>query len=169
MPAIRYSVILHEFSIFGARVVGLVDWLIDYGALGLCLETAATSGHIVHPLADMWAWIALVVMIPAGDNTWLVHQISLAVLPAETSGENRRYGRRSENSAYQYLKYLKGSSTCRKIIRRGSSNFTSHPKVCWGFLSPLKIHGLCRVWTTTLGSSGEHTNHYTTEALEWLS
>jgi hypothetical protein len=35
-------------------------------------------------------------------------------------------------------------------------------KVCCGFLSPLKIHLLGWVWT--LGSSGTHTNHYTTEA-----
>jgi hypothetical protein len=41
-------------------------------------------------------------------------------------------GRRSENFAYQYLKYLKGSLTCRKILRHVSvykiSVFTSHPK-----------------------------------------
>jgi hypothetical protein len=125
----------------------LIDWLIDYGALGLCLETAATNGHIVHPLADMWSWIALVVMTPAGDNTWLVHQSSLVVLPAETSEANRRNERRSENSAYQYPKYLKGSSTCRKILRRGSSNFTSHPKegvlrIFIAFKNPWRLPGL---------------------------
>jgi hypothetical protein len=27
-----------------------------------------------------------------------------------------------------YLRYLKGSSTCRKILRHGTSGFTSHPK-----------------------------------------
>jgi hypothetical protein len=52
----------------------------------------------------------------------------MAVLPAETSGTIRRNGRRSENFAYQYLKYLKGSLTCRKILQRGTSGFTSHPK-----------------------------------------
>jgi hypothetical protein len=29
---------------------------------------------------------------------------------------------------YQYLKYLKGSTICRKILRHGTSGFTSHPK-----------------------------------------
>jgi hypothetical protein len=29
---------------------------------------------------------------------------------------------------YHYLKYLKGSLTCRKILRHGTSGFTSHPK-----------------------------------------
>jgi hypothetical protein len=67
-------------------------------------------------------------MIPAGDNSWLVHYSSLAVLPAETSGASRSNGRRSENFAYQYLKYLKGSLTCRKILRHGTFGFTSHPK-----------------------------------------
>jgi hypothetical protein len=31
-------------------------------------------------------------------------------------------------SHIQYLKYLKGSSTCRKILRHGTSGFTFHPK-----------------------------------------
>jgi hypothetical protein len=29
---------------------------------------------------------------------------------------------------FQYLKYVNGSLTCRKILRRGTSGFTSHPK-----------------------------------------
>jgi hypothetical protein len=62
------------------------------------------------------------------DNFWLVHQSSLAVLPAETSVANRRNGLRTENFASQYLKYLKWSFTCRKILRHGTSGFTSHPK-----------------------------------------
>jgi hypothetical protein len=67
------------------------------------------------------------VMIPAGDNSYLVHQSSLAVLPAETSWDSRRNGR-SEDFLHQYLKYLNGSLTCRKILRHGTSGFTSHPK-----------------------------------------
>jgi hypothetical protein len=72
-----------------------------------------------RPPSDMWARSTIVIMMPAGDNSWLVHHSSLAVLKAETSGESRRNGRRSENFAYQYLKYLKGSFTCRKILRHG--------------------------------------------------
>jgi hypothetical protein len=39
--------------------------------------------------------------------------------------------------AYQYLKYLKGSLTFRKIWRHGTSGFTSHPKdgVLWIFIA----------------------------------
>jgi hypothetical protein len=94
----------------------------------LCLRTAATNGPVVHLPGDMSAWRAMVMIMPAGDNSWLVHQSSRAVLPAETSVESRRNGRRSENFAYQYLKNLKGPLTCRKILRNGTSGFTSHPK-----------------------------------------
>jgi hypothetical protein len=100
----------------------------DYDGARLCLRTAATNRPIVHPPGDISIWRAMVVMMPAGYNSWLVNLSSLAVLPAETSGESRRNGRRSENFAYQYLKYLKGSLTCRKILRHGTPDFTSHPK-----------------------------------------
>jgi hypothetical protein len=86
--------------------------VIDYDGVTLCLRTAATNGPIVHPPGDMWAWIAMMMMMmmmPAGDNSFPVHQSSLTVLRAETSGASRRNGRKSENFAYQYLKYLKGS------------------------------------------------------------
>jgi hypothetical protein len=102
-------------------------WLIDYDGMRVYLRTATTNGPIVHPWGDTWTWRAMM-MMSAGDNSWPVHQSSLVVLPAETSGESRRNGRRSENFAYQYLKYLNGSLTCRKILRRGTSDFTSHPK-----------------------------------------
>jgi hypothetical protein len=110
------------------RLIGwLIDWLIDYDGVRICLRTADTNGPIFHPPGDMWAWRAMVMIIPAGDNFWLVRQSSLTVLPVETSGASRRNGRRSENFAYQYLKYLKGSLTYRKILQDGTSGFTSHP------------------------------------------
>jgi hypothetical protein len=90
-------------------------------------QNCDTNGPIVHPTGDMWAWRTMVKMIPAGDKSWLIHRSSLAVLPAETSGASRRNGR-SEDFAYQYLKYFKGSLTSRKILRHGTSGFTSHPK-----------------------------------------
>jgi hypothetical protein len=77
---------------------------------------------------DMWAWRAMVVMMPAGDNSWLVYQSCLIVIPAEISRASRRNGRRSENFACQYLKYLKVSLTCRKILQHGTFGFTTHRK-----------------------------------------
>jgi hypothetical protein len=128
----------------------LFQWLIDYDydSIRLCLRTAATSRPVVHPLGDRWAWRAMVMMILAVDNSLLVHQSSLAVLPAETSGASRRNRRRSDNFACHYLKYLKGSLTCHKILWHGTSSFISiWRKLCCGFLSPLKIHRLVQVWT----------------------
>jgi hypothetical protein len=125
----------------------------------LCLRTAATNEPIVNPPGDMWGRRAMVTMMPARSNSWLFQQSSLAVLPAETSVASRRNGRRSENFVCQYLKYLKGSLTYRKILQ-GASGFTSHPK-----------EGVLRIFiasagfkTAILGSSGKHTNHYTAEA-----
>jgi hypothetical protein len=68
----------------------LIDWLIDYDGVRVCIRTAATNGPNVYPPGDMWAWRTMVMIMPAGDKNWLVHQSSLAVLPAETSRESRR-------------------------------------------------------------------------------
>jgi hypothetical protein len=66
-----------------------------------------------------------------GDDTgWailLTQPPSPEILPAETSG-SRRNVRRSENFAYQYLTYINAFLTGRKILRHGTSGFTSHPK-----------------------------------------
>jgi hypothetical protein len=108
----------------------MIDWLIDWLIMMGWDYISELRPPTAHPSADMWAWRAMVAMImPPGYNSFLAYQSSLAVLPEETSGESRRNGRRSDNSAYQYyLKYLKGSLTCRKILRHGISGFTSSPK-----------------------------------------
>jgi hypothetical protein len=50
--------------------------------------------------------------------------------------------------AYQYLKYLKGSLICRKILRHGTYGFTSHPKEdVLRIFTALKIHRLGWVLT----------------------
>jgi hypothetical protein len=127
----------------------LSNWWLIYWLwwVRLCLRTAATNGPVVHPPGDMRAWRAMV-MMPAEDNIWLVHQSSLAILPAQTSWTSRRNGRKSENFASQYLKYFKGSLTCRKILRHGTSGFTSHSKkgVLRTFIA-LKVHRHGQFWT----------------------
>jgi hypothetical protein len=73
--------------------------------------------------------------------------------------------RRNENFVDSSLWDFKSSFTCCKILRYGTFLlcFPSERKVCCGFLSPLKIHRLSQVQTATFGSSGKHTNHYTTK------
>jgi hypothetical protein len=93
-------------------------------------ELRPPAGPIVHPPGDMWAWrgmVMMMTMMPAGDNSWLIHQSSLAVVPAEISGAGRM-DKGVRILPILYLRYLKGSLTCRKILRHGTSGFTSHPK-----------------------------------------
>jgi hypothetical protein len=75
-------------------------------------------------------------------------------------GASRRNERRSENFAYQYLRYVNGSSTCHKILRHGASGFTFHLKEG----VPLKCIASAGFQPVTLGFGGKDTNHYTTEA-----
>jgi hypothetical protein len=65
-----------------------------------------------------------------------------------------------------YLRYLKGSLTCRKILRHGTSGFTSHPKegVLRIFIAIKKSIASTGFEPASFRSSGMHTNHYTTEA-----
>jgi hypothetical protein len=98
----------------------LIDWLIM-----MRWDYVSEMRPLISLLfiSRVWAWRAMVMvlmMMPAGYNSWLVHQSSQTVLPAEISGASRRNGRRSENFAYQYLKYLKGFLSCRKILRHGT-------------------------------------------------
>jgi hypothetical protein len=68
------------------------------------------------------------VIMPAGDNSRLVYQSSLAVLPAETSGASRRNGRRNENFAYSVPFIRQRIFYMLQMLRIGTSGCTSHPK-----------------------------------------
>jgi hypothetical protein len=61
---------------------------------------------------------------------------------------SRRWARERGNFVYSSLSDFKSSFTCRKILRHGTFPlyFPSERKVCCGFLSPLKIHRLGRVF-----------------------
>jgi hypothetical protein len=67
--------------------------LVDHADEVRRLRTATTNGPIVHPPGDMWAWRAVVVIIPAGKNSWLVHQSSLATYQQRHLGASTRNGR----------------------------------------------------------------------------
>jgi hypothetical protein len=81
---------------------------------------------IVHTSGEC-EWRAMV-MMPVGDNSWLVYQSSLVVLQAETSGASRRNGRKNEKFAYSVSLIRQLIFTCRKILRHGISGCISHPK-----------------------------------------
>jgi hypothetical protein len=68
-----------------------------------------------------WLWCRLGITPDSSNRTlWQSYQ--------QRHEASRRNGRRSENFAYQYLKYVKGSLTCRKILLHRTSGFTSRPK-----------------------------------------
>jgi hypothetical protein len=59
---------------------------------------------------------------------------------------------------------MQGSSTHRKILRRGADDFTSSPKEgVLHFYRHLISIALGRVEPANLGSNGNHFYHYTTE------
>jgi hypothetical protein len=102
------------------------DWLIDNDEVRLTSQNRGHHWPIVHPPGEC-EWRAVVKMMPAGDNSWLVSQSSLAVLPEETSGASIRNGRRSE-CTYSVLLIHQLIFASRKILRHGTSRFISHPK-----------------------------------------
>jgi hypothetical protein len=78
-------------------------------------------------------------MMPAGDNSRLVHQSSLAVLPAETSGSNKRM---DEVIKFRVFNIFNTSTdfTVRSYDMGLPALLPVRRKVCCGFLSPLKIN-----------------------------
>jgi hypothetical protein len=86
------------------------------------------------------------VMMPAGETPDLPTRAPLQSYQQKHLGASRRNRGRSENFAYQYLRHVNGSLTCRKILRHWASGFISRPnKVVLQFLSLLTIHCLGRV------------------------
>jgi hypothetical protein len=76
-------------------------------------------------------------------------------------------GEGNEKLVYPSPWYYKGFLTCRKILRRGTSGFTSHPKasVLQTLIALKKSIALGRFRTRDIfGSNGKHAKHYTTKA-----
>jgi hypothetical protein len=74
----------------------LIDWL-WWGETVSELRPPTGLSFIPRVICET---MVVMMMMPAGDNSWLVHQSSLAVLPADTCEASRRNGRRSENFVY---------------------------------------------------------------------
>jgi hypothetical protein len=75
-------------------------------------------------------------------------------------------GEGNDNLVYSSLWDFKSSFTCRKILRHGTSGFTSHSRESCAadFYRPQKSISLTGFELANYGSSSKHTNHYTTEA-----
>jgi hypothetical protein len=130
----------------------LIDWLINYDGARLCLRTAAINGPIVHPSGDMWAWSAMWWWFRLGITP---DSSTRALWQSYQQRHLGQVGGMDEGVRIlpiQYLKYLKGSLTFRKILRHGTSGFTSHPKegvlrICIALKSPSPRPGLTpRPW-----------------------
>jgi hypothetical protein len=112
----------------------LIDWLIDCFYLFIMMgwdyvsELRPPTGLLFIPSVmcehgEPWWWWCRLGITPNSSTRalWQSYQ-------QRSLGASRRNGRRSANFAYQYLKYLKGPLTCRKVLRHGTFGFTSHPK-----------------------------------------
>jgi hypothetical protein len=120
----------HKFTYL--LVNGNVSWLVimwwDYVS-----ELRSQTGLLFIPRVicehgEPWLWCC-----------WLGITTYLTTSPTSRSIWARRgNGRRSNNFAYQYLKCLKSSLTCHKILRHWTSGFTIHPKKVelWTFYRP---------------------------------
>jgi hypothetical protein len=75
-------------------------------------------------------------------------------------------GEGNEKLVYSSLWDFNSSFSRHKILRHGTSGFTSHPKgrSAVDFYRALKSTALAGFEPDTFGPSGKHTNHYTTEA-----
>jgi hypothetical protein len=122
-----------------------IAWMIMWG------ETDISEPR---PLLNYCSFPVGAEVMPAGDKFWLLipaGRTVRALWPSYQQIHLERVGRMEEGTRIlriQYLWYVKGSFTCRKILWHGTSGFTSHPKE--GVLrvfSPLKAHRFGRVWT----------------------
>jgi hypothetical protein len=143
----------------------LIDWL--WWGENMSQNCGHQQSYYSSPRWYMWVRRAMVVMMmPAGNNSWLVYQSSLAILPAEMSGASRRNGQRSENFAFSVSEIPQGIFNMPWNLMTWDLQlyFPSEGRCAADFYCPWKSIASARFEPATLGSSGKHTNHYTTEA-----
>jgi hypothetical protein len=120
-------------------LVAEYDWLIDHvDGVRLRLWTAATSGPIVYPPGDIWAWRSMVRWWCRQRNT---PDSSSVILPAESSGSKcEEWMKGVRNWACKHFFHTcMWFFTCRKIFPRKASDLIPiRRRVFCGFLSPLK-------------------------------
>jgi hypothetical protein len=107
-------------------------WLIMIG-WDWRLRTAASNQPIAHPrLTAMWniVWWYRLGLTPNSSTRvlWQPPVLCGGPVSRDISGASRRMDEGNGNLVYPSPRDFKGSLTCRKILRHGTSGFTSHPK-----------------------------------------
>jgi hypothetical protein len=101
----------------------MIDWLIDYDGWDWRLRTAAIIGLMFIPRVKVsgepWSWWCRLGITP---DLYSYKAQQRHLVRVEGMDEGMRIYR------IQYLWYVNGYLTYRKILRRGNSGFTSHPK-----------------------------------------
>jgi hypothetical protein len=104
----------------------LIDWFIDQSIIlmgwDVHLRAADTNEPVVCPLGDIWRCSQL------GKTPDSYTRAVWQSYKRRCLGVHGRNRRRSENFAYQYLRYVSGSLTYHKILHHRASGFTSHQK-----------------------------------------
>jgi hypothetical protein len=93
------------------------------------------------------------IMIPDAGNSWLVHQSSLAVTPAETCEANsRKWMKEWEFCLFSVWDTSRDLQHAVKSYDKGPPALLAiwRTKMCCRFVSPIEIHHLNQVWTHDL-------------------
>jgi hypothetical protein len=111
----------------------LADWWFDYDRARLTSQNCSLYGPIVHPRVTVmwtmvwWYWLGITPNLST-RALWQSPVLSSDPAIRDISGASRRMGEGNGNLVYPSPWDFKSSFTCRKILRHGTSGFTSHPK-----------------------------------------
>jgi hypothetical protein len=143
-----------KYSLFSRTLPHEVSYrYMGYGGARLTSQNCGINWPIVHlRVIVMWTvvWWYRLRLTPNSSTRgfWQLPVLSGGPVSRDIRGESRRMGEGNENLVYPSPWDFKRYLTCRKILRHGTSGFTSHPKegvllICIS----LKIHRLGRVRT----------------------
>jgi hypothetical protein len=115
------------------------------------LWTAASNGSIIHFPVDIWAWRTMVKWYWQGKTL----DLSTTALPGNPTAEPYSSKSGGTSQKEMNLAFEVHLFTLRSYFLHAAKFYNMKPiallplrrKVCCGFLSPLKIHHLGRVWT----------------------
>jgi hypothetical protein len=111
----------------------LADWQTGYAEVRLTSQNCGLCGPTVHPqVIAMWTmvWWYRLGLTPNSSTRalWQPPVPSGGPVSRDISRASRRMGEGNENLVYPSPWDFKRYFTCRKILRRGTSGFTSHLK-----------------------------------------